>query len=270
MTAAEKTMDKLRFLSLASSSSGNCYYLGNSMYGILIDAGIAVRTIKKRLKDIGVGLEQIYAVFVTHDHFDHIKSIGVLGEKYHLPVYTTSKVHDGINSCYGMTEKLTPHCQRIIENGQTVEIGEFRITSFPLPHDSKDNSGYIVNYRNKTFTFATDLGCPTDTLCHYVTQSDYLLLEANYDEEMLQTGRYPYLLKKRVGGDNGHLSNYAAAGILAVYATERLSRVFLCHLSKENNTPELAFETVSQAIKFNNMEIIVLPRTSPTCLFELV
>ncbi len=262
-------MDKLRFLSLASGSSGNCYYLGNSMYGILIDAGIAVRTIKKRLKDVGVGLEQIHAVFVTHDHFDHIKSIGVLGEKYHLKVYTTSKVHEGINACYGVTEKLTPHCQCIIENGETVNIGEFQITSFPLPHDSKDNTGYIVNYRNKSFTFATDLGCSTDALCHYITQSDYLLLEANYDEEMLRTGRYPYLLKKRVAGNNGHLSNRAAAEILGAYATERLSRVFLCHLSNENNTPELALNTISQAIN-PDIKITVLPRTSPTCLFELI
>jgi len=262
-------MDKLRFLSLSSSSSGNCYYLGNSMYGILIDAGIAVRTIRKRLKDIGVGFEQIYAIFVTHDHFDHIKAIGTLGEKYHLPVYTTSKVHEGINTCYGMTQKLTSHCQRIIENGQTVEIGEFRVTSFPLPHDSKDNSGYMVNYRDKTFTFATDLGCLTDTLCRYVAQSDYLLLEANYDEEMLQSGSYPYLLKRRVGGDNGHLSNRAAAEILATHATKRLSRVFLGHLSKENNKPELALETVSQAIK-SDVEITVLPRTLPSCLFELI
>ena len=239
------------------------------MYGILIDAGIAARTIKKRLKDIGVGLEQIYAVFITHDHFDHIKSVGVLGEKYHLPVFSTSKVHEGINSCYGMTEKLTPRCQRIIENGQTIEIGEFQITSFSLPHDSKDNTGYFVSYRNKTFTFATDLGCSTDILCHYVAQSDYLLLESNYDEEMLKTGRYPYLLKKRVGSDNGHLSNRATAEILATHSTERLSRVFLCHLSKENNTPELAFEAVSRAVQ-SNVEIIVLPRTSPTCLFELI
>ncbi len=168
-----------------------------------------------------------------------------------------------------MTEKLTPQSQRIIENGQTVEIGEFRITSFQLPHDSKDNTGYMVNYRNKTFTFATDLGCSTDMLCQCVTQSDYLLLEANYDEEMLETGRYPYLLKKRVGGDYGHLSNRAAAEILTNHATERLSRVFLCHLSKENNTPELAFETVAQAIR-PDVELIVLPRTSPTCLFELI
>jgi len=239
------------------------------MYGILIDAGIGVRTIKKRLKEVGVGLEQIYAVFVTHDHFDHIRSIGVLGEKYHLQVFTTSKVHEGINSCYGVTEKLTPRCQRIIENGETVEVGEFRVTSFPLPHDSRDNTGYVVNYRNKIFTFATDLGCSTDVLCHCVAQSDYLLLESNYDEEMLRTGRYPYLLKRRVAGNNGHLSNRAAAEILATYATERLSRVFLCHLSKENNTPELAFETISQVVQ-SNIEITVLPRTSPTCLFELI
>lgn len=261
-------MDKLRFLSLASGSSGNCYYLGNSMYGILIDAGIGARTIKKRLKDAGIGLEQIYAVFITHDHFDHIKSVGTLGMKYHIPIYSTPKVHGGINSCYGMTEKLTAGCQHFIENDETVEIGEFRITSFPLPHDSSDNSGYIVNYRNKTFTFATDLGCPTESLCRCINQSDYLLLEANYDEDMLHNGKYPYLLKRRVSGDFGHLSNRVAAEIVAAHATERLTHVFLCHLSKENNTPELAFQTVSE-ITNRNIEIVVLPRTAPT-LFELV
>jgi phosphoribosyl 1,2-cyclic phosphodiesterase len=261
-------MDKFRFLSLASGSSGNCYYVGNGMYGLLIDAGIPVRTIKKRLKEAGIGLEQIYAVLITHDHSDHIKSVGTLAEVYHIPVYTTRKVHIGINANYLVTEKLTPRSQQFIENGETIMIGEFQITSFPLPHDASDNTGYVIQYGDKIFTFATDLGHPTDLLCEYVSKSDYVLLEANYDEEMLDTGRYPYMLKKRVSGKYGHLSNRAAAELLANHATKRLSRIFLCHLSKENNTPECALQTVSEVIG-NKTEIIVLPRTVPTELFGL-
>jgi phosphoribosyl 1,2-cyclic phosphodiesterase len=261
-------VDNLRFLSLASGSSGNCYFIGNMTCGILIDSGIAVRTIKKRLKDMGIGLDQIYAVLITHDHADHIKSVGVLGEKYHIPVYTTRKVHEGIDSCYVVTEKLTSRCRRFIENGETILIGEFQITSFPLPHDASDNTGYVVKYQDKTFTVATDLGHPTDLLCEYINKSDYVLLEANYDEEMLNKGSYPYMLKKRVGGTHGHLSNRAAAELLANNASERLSKIFLCHLSKENNTPECAFETISKVIG-KNTEVIVLPRTISTELFRL-
>ena len=260
-------MDKLRFISLSSSSNGNCYYLGNSMCGILIDAGIHLRTVRKRLRDVGVELEQIYAVFVTHDHYDHIKAISALGEKHNVPIYTTAKIHEGINNCPGMKKKLSVQYQRIIENGETIETGEFRVTSFPLPHDSAGNSGYVVNYRDKTFTFATDLGCPTDTLRGYIAQSDYLMLEANYDEDMLEKGAYPVFLKRRVASDTGHLSNRAASELLADCATDRLSHLFLGHLSKENNTPNLVLETLSQAVR-SNTEIVVLPRTMPTQLFE--
>jgi len=262
-------MDKLRFFSLASSSNGNCYYLGNSMYGILIDAGVAMRTIKKRLKDVGIAIEQIHAVFITHEHFDHTKSVGSLTGKHHLPVYATAKVHEGIIGYDVIMKKHVLSNRRFIENGETVHIGEFQVTAFSLPHDSVDNSGYAVTYRDKTFTFATDLGYATDTLCRYIAQSDYILLEANYDDEMLKAGNYTAQLKERIAGNNGHLSNRAAAEVLSKHATDRLSHVFLCHLSQENNTHDLAFKTVSEAINNPTIEIDVLPRFKPTKLFEL-
>ena len=262
-------MDKLRFFSLASSSSGNCYYLGNSTHGILIDAGVAIRTLKKRLRDAGIAIEQIHAVFITHEHFDHTKSVGSLTGKHQMPVYATAKVHEGINGYEVIMKKHVLSNRRFIENGETVNIGEFQITSFPLPHDSVDNSGYTVTYQGKTFTFATDLGCATDTLCRYIAQSDYILLETNYDEEMLKAGNYPEQLKERIAGDNGHLSNRTAAEILSKHITDRLSHIFLCHLSRENNMHDLAFKTVAEAINNENIEINVLPRFKPTKLFEL-
>ena len=262
-------MDKLRFFSLASSSNGNCYYLGNSVYGILIDAGVAMRTLKKRLKEAGIEIEHIHAVFITHEHFDHTKSVGALTGKHQMPVYATAKVHEGISGYQMIMKKHVLSNRRFIENGETVNIGEFQVTSFSLPHDSIDNSGYAVTWRDKTFTFATDLGSPTDTLCRYIAQSNYILLEANYDEEMLKAGNYTELLKERIAGNNGHLSNRAAAEVLSTYASDRLSHIFLCHLSRENNRPNLAFDTVSEAVGKPNIEINVLPRFKPTKLFEL-
>ncbi|HOI27150.1 MAG TPA: MBL fold metallo-hydrolase [Paludibacteraceae bacterium] len=255
-------MDNLRFFSIASGSSGNCYYLGNSEYGILIDAGVGPRVIKKRLKEIGVEMNRIFAVFVTHDHFDHIKSVATLGEVYHLPIYSTAKVHRGIAFNCKVTEKLSPANKRLIENGQTVEVKDFKVTSFPLPHDSTDNTGYVVEYGDLTFTFATDLGKATDKLCSYIAKSDYLLLESNYDEDMLKNGKYPYMLKQRVASEHGHLSNAEASKAVSSFATNKLKQVFLCHLSKENNIPELALQKVSDGLK-TKTEVTVLPRTTP-------
>ena len=129
---------KVRFISLASGSSGNCYYIGTEKYGILIDAGIAVRTIKKGLKEAGINMEMIRAVFVTHDHADHIKAVGGLGEKLNIPIYTTARIHEGINKSYCMTEKLHSSV-RYLEKQQPMQLEDFRIESFEVPHDGTDN-----------------------------------------------------------------------------------------------------------------------------------
>ena len=134
---------KVRFISLASGSSGNCYYIGTEKYGILIDAGIAARTIKKGLKEFGIGMETIRAVFVTHDHADHIKAVGGLGEKLNIPIYTTTRIHEGINKSYCMTEKLHTSA-RYLEKQQPMQLEDFRIESFEVPHDGTDNVGYCI------------------------------------------------------------------------------------------------------------------------------
>ena len=212
---------KVRFISLASGSSGNCYYLGTDTYGILIDAGIGIRTIKKTLRDINVAMESIRAVFVTHDHADHIKAVGHLGEKMNIPVYTTARIHTGINRSYCMTEKLHSSV-RYLEKEQPMELEDFHIESFEVPHDGTDNVGYCIEIDGKVFSFLTDLGEITPTAAKYIRKANYLILEANYDDEMLKMGSYPQYLKERISSNTGHMSNLATAEFLAENFTEHL------------------------------------------------
>ena len=164
----------LRFLSLASGSSGNCYYLGNDEYGILIDAGIGIRTIKKHLKEHNIPFENIVGLCITHDHADHTKSAGCLGEKYFIPVYTTKDILAGMNR-YCMTEKIYTACHPICKE-VPFEIRDFKITSFEVPHDGTDNVGYFIEYGDRKFAFATDLGHIPPGVAHYLRKANYLVI----------------------------------------------------------------------------------------------
>lgn len=267
-------MEKLRFQSFASGSSGNCYFIGNAKEGILIDAGIGVRTIRKCLRNIDLDFENILGVFVTHDHADHIKSVGVLGEKYNIPVYATELVHNGISKSYCVTEKLY-QSKRFIEKNNTLSLGEFNITAFPVSHDATDNVGYTVEYRNKKFSFATDLGYVSPEVKLHLEQADYMVFEANYDEQMLDEGLYPLYLKNRIKADTGHLSNFQCGKFLSEIYKEHLQYVFLCHLSRENNMPEIAYETVKSFFDDKNVEVgkhvhlVTLNRFIPSELYIL-
>lgn len=264
---------KIRFISLSSGSSGNCYYLGTEAYGILIDAGIGIRTIKKTLRDINVSMESIRAVFVTHDHADHIKAVGQLGEKLNIPVYTTARIHQGINKSYCMTEKLYTSV-RYLEKQEPMNLEDFRIESFEVPHDGTDNVGYCIEIDGKIFSFLTDLGEITPTAAKYICKANYLILEANYDEEMLKMGPYPQYLKDRIMSSTGHMSNIATAEFLAENMTEHLRYIWLCHLSKDNNHPELAFKTVEWKLKNKgiivgkDVQLLALKRSTPSELYE--
>lgn len=264
---------KLSFLSLASGSSGNCYYLGTPEYGILIDAGIGIRTIKKVLKDKGIDFSRIIAVLVTHDHADHIKTVGYLGEKLSLPVYTTADVHRGIEKSRYVEETLTAS-RHIIEKEVPFTIRDFTITAFEVPHDSTDNVGYLVVYGGHRFAFVTDVGHITDTVRRYVREATHLIIEANYDEEMLRQGSYPAFLKERVAGPTGHLGNHEAAEFLAKNYSPKLKDIWLCHLSRDNNHPELAYKTVDirlfeEGIRVGkDVSLTALKRTTPSDIFE--
>ena len=265
---------KVSFLSLASGSSGNCYYIGTPDYGILIDAGISARLIKKILKDKEIDFDKIIAVLITHDHGDHIKTVGCLGEKYNLPIYTTERVHDGIDRSRFVEETLF-QSRKIIEKEVPFIIRDFRIIAFEVPHDSSENVGYMIQFGNQRFTIATDVGNITETVARYLCMANHLVLESNYDEEMLRFGSYPDFLKERVGSRTGHLCNRESAEFLAINYSPEWKNVWLCHLSRENNHPELLYKTVDYRLLQEGIRagkdfiLTILKRMTPSDVFDL-
>ena len=183
----------MKFISFGSGSSGNCYFIGDENYGILIDAGLSSRKTKKYLKEVGNDLSQIFGIFITHDHFDHIKSVGTLGEVYNIPVYSTEEILKGINKCYKITEKLY-QSKRPINIGEETVIKDFKITPFEVEHDSSQCVGYFIEFKGEKITIATDLGGINDIAKQYICAADHVVIEANYDEQMLINGRYHYSL----------------------------------------------------------------------------
>ncbi|MDR0413351.1 MAG: MBL fold metallo-hydrolase [Dysgonamonadaceae bacterium] len=259
----------LQFLSIASGSSGNCYYLGTDNYGILFDAGVSLNTLKKAMKEKSIRMEAIMAVFITHDHADHIKSVGGLGEVHGIPVYATQAVHAGIESNRYVTVKL-PTSRRIIEKDRTVTIKDFNITAFNVPHDASDCVGYLIQYKHHHFVIATDIGRIDQTVGEYIRKANHLIIEANYDREMLLRGNYPLFLKERITSGKGHLCNTETAVFLATHFDSHLKNIWLCHLSKHNNLPSLAYEAVGKALEQSGIRVgedvnlTVLPRSVPS------
>lgn len=264
---------KVKFMSLGSGSSGNCYYLGTDKCSILIDAGVGIRSIKKTFKEYSLNMENLRAVFVTHDHADHIKAVGHLGEKHNIPVYSTQEIHEGISRSYCMTEKLSSEHKKFIRKGEAIQLKDFRITCFEVPHDGTDNVGYCIDCDGKSFVFLTDIGHITETAAQYIHQANYLIMEANYDEAMLQMGPYPQYLKVRIAGPNGHMSNREISDFLANHFPPQLKYLWLCHLSKDNNHPELAYKTMELALKEKgiiagkDVQVVPLKRTTPSDIY---
>ena len=266
---------EIRFMSIGSGSCGNSYYIGIGKYGILIDAGIPVKTIRQALKRENIPFESICAVFVTHDHADHIKSLGVIASKGMIPIYATKEVHEGITRNYCITSPIEKQYIRYIEKEKTIAFRDMNITAFEVPHDGSDNVGYCIEIGDKTFSFLTDLGCITPTAAEYINRANFLVIEANYEEEMLAMGKYPKFLKDRVSSDTGHLSNQTTAEFLARNFNEHLKYIWLCHLSEENNHPELAYKAVEMQMRSygiipgKDVYLNVLKRATPSPLYHL-
>lgn len=241
------TTPKYKFFSLGSGSSGNCYYLGNTDHGILIDAGVGIRRITKTLREFGVSMDKIRGVLITHDHADHIKTAGCLGTKHNLPIYATQGVHYGIaRSKYTHTE--LNGSRRIIKQEETFNIGSFDITPFEVLHDSIENVGYHIQFEDQHFVLATDIGQITPKIREYVQKANHLVIEANYDDYMLANGHYPTHLKQRICNGMGHLSNHLSAQFLKSIYSDNLKNIWLCHLSQDNNRPDIAYKTVAEAL----------------------
>jgi phosphoribosyl 1,2-cyclic phosphodiesterase len=265
----------LNFISFGSGSSGNCYYLYTEKDGLLIDTGVGLRILKKHFHDFGLKPAQVNYVLVTHDHADHVKSVGSFSCDFNVPVYASRKVHNGIASNYCVRRKIDNENIRVIQEGDTFQLGDFTITSFPVPHDSSDNLGFKIVCEGISFCLMTDAGHVSDEMKTFIGEADYLVIEANHDEEMLRVGPYPQYLKDRILGPIGHLSNKDCAAAIAENATPKLKHVWLCHLSEENNHPELARKTVEMVLQSygllpgKDFLLDVLKRKMPSGVFEL-
>ena len=241
----------LTFFSLGSGSCGNCYYLATESDAIIIDCGVSIRRFKKNMQEYGMKIGKVKGIIITHDHADHIKAAGKLSKEYNLPVFATPLIHEGMDKNWQNSVKIPVENRHHIDKEEPFEIGSFHITAFSLPHDSSENVGY------------------------YILKSTHLILEANYDEEMLRQGRYPEILKERIVSGRGHLSNKKAATALAENFHEQLKNVWLCHLSEENNHPELARKTIETVLRSYGIiagvdfTLDVLRRKIPTGPFQL-
>lgn len=233
----------MKICSIASSSSGNCIYVGGNNTNILIDAGISGKKIELGLKEINLSPNDIDGILVTHEHSDHIKGLGVMSRKYKIPIYATLATWEVLSgtSSLGKIDMSLHNC--IIPN-EDFEINEFVIHPFNSYHDAIDPVCYTISNGSKKISIATDLGCFDEYIVEKLKDSNVLFLEANHDINMLQVGSYPYFLKRRILSDVGHLSNEMSGKLISNLYNKNLSHIILGHLSKENNYPELAYESV--------------------------
>ncbi|AUS98527.1 MBL fold metallo-hydrolase [Clostridium thermosuccinogenes] len=242
----------IKFCSLFSGSSGNSLYIEANGTKILIDAGLSGKRIIQALNSIGEQPSEISAVLVTHEHSDHIRGVGILSRKFNIPVYANEKTWDAMGTQIG---PINADNMRCFTTGKEFEIGNLCIKPFPIPHDASEPVGFNFFAENKKVTTATDIGHITKEVLESLIESDLVLLESNHDIEMLKVGPYPWPLKRRILGDRGHLSN-EMAGKVAVHMAQRGTRKFLLgHLSKENNFPELAYQTVYNALSEQKIKV---------------
>ena len=247
--------------SLNSGSNGNCYYIGNDREAVLIDAGISCRETEKRMRLLGLSMSKVKAIFISHEHTDHIKSVDSLAAKYNLSVHITDNTLQ--KSRIRFKKKLT----RNFVAYEPVIIGELMITAFPKFHDAIDPHSFIISYNNITVGVFTDIGASCEHLVKHFSQCHAAFLETNYDEILLETGSYPVHLKNRIRGGNGHLSNTQALEIFRKYKPPFMTHLLLSHLSKDNNDPQLVKKLFDEHAA--GTEIIIASRYEQTNVYTI-
>lgn len=252
----------LKFLSLSSGSSGNCYFLSNGSRGLLIDAGVSLRRLKRGLGEYGFGeygfgLDAFQAVLVTHDHLDHIRHLGSYCKRLRVPVFTTRTLQEALLR-HTFTRDCMASCRHDLdEAGETRIFRELgcdggdgpSVHCFVVPHDATQTVGYAIHWEGRRFVLMTDMGRMTEEALEYGRSADTVVIESNYDMGMLIGGPYTHELKMRICQGNGHLSNEECARAIREFWHPGLRNLFLCHLSDNNNTPALACESAAAALR---------------------
>jgi len=251
----------LYFASLNSGSNGNCYYVGNDSEAVLVDAGISCRETEKRMRGLGLGMDKLKAIFISHEHGDHIKGLAVLSERYQLPVYMTNRTWSS-----GVTG-MKPNSFLHFTDQQPVQVGGLSVQAFVKHHDASDPHSFVISCNNINVGVFTDIGACCDRLSKHFSTCHAAFLEANYDEVMLENGRYPYFLKNRIRGGHGHLSNTQALELFNKFRSPQLSHLLLSHLSKDNNCPDKALELFRPHA--GNTNVVVASRYEASALYAV-
>lgn len=251
----------LHIASLNSGSNGNCYYVGNEEEAVLVDAGISCRETEKRMLRLGLSMHKVKAIFISHEHTDHIKGLCNLAAKYNLPVYISNGTLAG---CRLVLKKdlVVP-----LQYTAPVKIGGLSINAFPKLHDASEPCSFLIGYNGVQVGVFTDIGMVCEQLIHHFKQCHAAFLEANYDDELLAKSAYPYFLKRRISGGRGHLSNQQALELFSTHKAPFMTHLLLSHLSKDNNCPELAQNLFSQCA--GDVEIIIASRYEETQVYAI-
>ena len=237
----------MRLVSIASGSSGNCIYVGTENAHILVDAGISNKRIEQGLHEIGVKADELAGVVITHEHSDHVKGLGVLARKHGVPIYGTKETLEEIGEMKSLGEYPRELFRPILPDVEFT-VGDMEVKPFCIDHDAANPVAYRIQSGRKSVAVATDMGHFDQYIIEHLQGLDALLVESNHDVRMLETGPYPYYLKRRILSDHGHLSNDNAGRLLNYILHDNIRHIFLGHLSKENNFEELACETVKLEI----------------------
>ena len=263
----------VKFMSFSSGSCGNCYYLGTEDKGILIDAGVSLRRLKKTLMENGLDIDSFSAVLVTHDHLDHIRHLGSFCKKISKPVYTSADIHAALAK-HTFTADHIASCRKVLTPGEWNEVSGMKVRYFVVPHDATQTVGYAIELDGRRFVIMTDVGRMTDEAVEYARTAETVVVESNYDMDMLMSGPYTYELKMRIVQGCGHLSNDECASAIKRFWHPGLKNIFLCHLSENNNTRDLAFNCSLAAlqdlgVRKGDLALRCLPRHYPSPLFNL-